>query len=443
MTPPTTQNSNQVHPGRIWECLNAEAVTTSGSPEDDIGLDDVVGVDLWEESGCQTAAQGNRKATYRPLPEAEIEGWLKTPKGTVGQNGEKLFGKVLVGNQVKGNDFLRPPKDAAAVRFSRQTLGETFRLPPAAIARISYRQNWYFGFTGYHSSSSVSCEGLGTSTFSVAISLDDDDGTVFAVVIFYRQIRQDARESFIQELKDLSYLSAEPAWVPYLVMNLCIRISSELLGQYTQAIRKTDVDLQRFAKQRHIDSIFGEAHGRAGSVGGIYRDAQYVLKMANKWTAMVKKKPRRVSQGTWIQTKAGDTELRNGILYCTQVLRVIADDASQSQEQTTRQLNTALSMLAYEQQEASKVIAEETKKDGYSMKTLAVVTILFLPGTAVSSVLAMPLFRWDADNENDVVNSKLWVYFVLAIPLTGVTVGLWWLWQKRVIKGPRKPVSNC
>ena len=113
-------------------------------------------------------------------------------------------------------------------------------------------------------------------------------------------------------------------------------------------------------------------------------------------------------------------------------------------------------MLAYEQQklsrqdqhtsidiaEASKTIAEETKKDGYSMKTLAVVTMLFLPATSVSSILAMPLFHWDG-NES-VVSPRLWVYFVLSITLTALTVGLWWVWQKKQV-GSRvaKQISEC
>ena len=172
---------------------------------------------------------------------------------------------------------------------------------------------------------------------------------------------------------------------------------------------------------------------------------------------MSMKKPAGVSNAEWAQVKAHKTELKDGFEYCNQVLKWIVDEASQSRQQTTRQLTTALSMLAYEQQRmsrqdqqisidiasASKTIAEETKKDGSSMKTLAVVAIVFLPATSVSSILAMPLFRWDRTDWGDVVSSKLWIYFVLAIPLTAVTIGLWWLWQGRTRKIPAKSISKC
>lgn len=80
--------------------------------------------------------------------------------------------------------------------------------------------------------------------------------------------------------------------------------------------------------------------------------------------------------------------------------------------------------------EASKTIAEETKKDGTSMKTLAIVTMCFLPATSVSSIFAMPLFDWEKDGRG-VVNSSIWVYFVFATSLTLLTVGTWWLWQRQ------------
>ena len=44
-------------------------------------------------------------------------------------------------------------------------------------------------------------------------------------------------------------------------------------------------------------------------------------------------------------------------------------------------------------------IARDTRRDGSSMITLAVVTLLFLPGTFVASFFTMPLFNWDAPDE--------------------------------------------
>ncbi len=458
MNPPATQNLNQANSGRIWQCINAGAATTFGSPEDEIVLEDVVGIDFCRNaSNNQGLSRGDGRTIRQPLVQRDIGDWIKQQKGTTMKNGDILCGKLLVGNQIIAKDSLRPPQNAGGVRFSRQVLAQGFSLPPVFIEHISRRACWHLDFESANSRSSVSCEGLGTSTFSLAMSFDDSKGTVCAILVFHPSIKQDAKEVLLQEAEVLGHLSSEPAWVPYLVMNLCGRILSSLLSIYVEQAEQIDLDLRRFATQRRIDSIFGETHGKAGSVGGIHQDAQNVLKMGKRWTRVVMKKPSAVSKADWTLLKAQKAELRDGLEYCTQELKVIVERASQTQEQIARQLTTALSMLAYEQQmlsrqdqktsidiaDASKTIAEETKKDGYSMKTLAVVTMLFLPATSVSSILAMPLFRWDEGDDNTVVSTKLWVYFVLAIPLTAATVGLWWIWQKRMIRGTTKQVSSC
>lgn len=458
MNPPATQISNQANSGRIWECINADAATKVGFHEDDFVLDDVVGIDFCQKANNnQARARGDRRTIRRQLMQADVADWLWQQKGTVLQNGDKLCGKMLVGNQIIGGDFLRPPEDAGGVVFSRQTLAHCFSLPPMLIARISSRAGWHLSFSAPPARPPMSWEGLGTSTFSLAMSFNEAESIAFAILVFHPSIRQEAKEVLLKEAEVLGHLSGESAWVPYLVLNLCTRISSTMLNWYSERALQTDLHLQRFAQQKPIDSIFGETHGTSSSASGILEDGRNGLKMSKKWTKLIVKKPDTVSKADWAKMKPQKDELRNGLEYCTEEMKAVVERASQIQQQIARQLTTALSMMAYEQQklsrqdqqtsidiaEASKTIAEETKKDGYSMKTLAVVTMLFLPATSVSSILAMPLFRWDEGDGNRVVNTKLWVYFVLAIPLTALTVGLWWLWQKRVIKVLPKTDSSC
>ncbi len=83
------------------------------------------------------------------------------------------------------------------------------------------------------------------------------------------------------------------------------------------------------------------------------------------------------------------------------------------------------------------------------MKTLAVVTIAFLPATFVAvcsladvcleeiliawqTLFAMPMFEWDSGGKHT-VNSKFWVYWVVSIPLTLIIIAgwrVWWHFQK-------------
>ncbi|MCJ1243175.1 hypothetical protein MMC30_000372 [Trapelia coarctata] len=76
----------------------------------------------------------------------------------------------------------------------------------------------------------------------------------------------------------------------------------------------------------------------------------------------------------------------------------------------------------------SKSIAAESKRDSSSMKTIAVLTIVFLPGTFVAALFSMPMFNWQADSTTAVVSPRFWVYWAITAPLTIVVVLIWFIW---------------
>lgn len=70
-------------------------------------------------------------------------------------------------------------------------------------------------------------------------------------------------------------------------------------------------------------------------------------------------------------------------------------------------------------------------QDGASMKTIAVITMAFLPATFVATLFAMPIFSWN-DSQDRIISHQFWVYWSVEIPLT-ITVFLvwlgWWYWR--------------
>ena len=79
---------------------------------------------------------------------------------------------------------------------------------------------------------------------------------------------------------------------------------------------------------------------------------------------------------------------------------------------------------------ASREIAVESKRDSSSMKTIAAVTMLFLPGTFVASLFATPMFQWNNVTGDLHVASQIWIYWAITIPLTLLTIGMWWVWLR-------------
>lgn len=76
-------------------------------------------------------------------------------------------------------------------------------------------------------------------------------------------------------------------------------------------------------------------------------------------------------------------------------------------------------------------IASSTKKDSIAMMAFTFITALFLPGTYVSSLFSMSMFDWMAGpNGGRLVSARLWIYWVITIPLTAAVMAGWFLWYR-------------
>ncbi|KAH0269377.1 hypothetical protein KCU91_g8768, partial [Aureobasidium melanogenum] len=81
----------------------------------------------------------------------------------------------------------------------------------------------------------------------------------------------------------------------------------------------------------------------------------------------------------------------------------------------------------------SSQIALATKEDGAAMKTIAVVTLTFLPATFVTALLGMNFFTVDSNVPGGRLTSTkdVWIFFVIAVPLTTIVLCFWYWWQRR------------
>ncbi len=76
---------------------------------------------------------------------------------------------------------------------------------------------------------------------------------------------------------------------------------------------------------------------------------------------------------------------------------------------------------------SSIAIAKSAKKDSTSMKAIAIMTMVFLPGTFFAALFAIPSLQWDA---SPVIQGSFWVYWAFSIPSTLVVFAVW-VWMSR------------
>lgn len=281
-----------------------------------------------------------------------------------------------------------------------------------------------------------------TGWYGLALCVDETLAAYTALLVFTRAT-QSIRLTMMQDLENLIQHAIEQSFVPCLVIRMSARTEMYHLRRLEKESQITTKEqLKGYGSTR---DQYGESYAQAQGIARIMTDALNVRKLAQDWSR------RRRLQATRPLTKGQFHQLyiRDSIEICTGLLSSVMDGSNKEQERCTRQLNTALAILAYQQQlisrkdqqtsiqiaRASESIAAETRADGAAMKTLAVVTVCFLHATSVSSVFSMSFFDWQP-RDGSFVGSRFWIYCIVAIVLTLLTVKIWYWWQRS--KGQRR-----
>lgn len=81
--------------------------------------------------------------------------------------------------------------------------------------------------------------------------------------------------------------------------------------------------------------------------------------------------------------------------------------------------------------QANMQLALSAKKDGGQMKSIAILTMIFLPATFFAAFFSMSFFKWGPQEEEN-VSSQIWIYAVVTLVSTAITLGVysWWSWRQ-------------
>lgn len=80
-------------------------------------------------------------------------------------------------------------------------------------------------------------------------------------------------------------------------------------------------------------------------------------------------------------------------------------------------------------------IAAASKRDSASMKTVAVLTMAFLPATFFAALFTIPSLDWKgaADGGGSVIQSNFWVYWAFTLPATVLVFVVWLVLKNRAL----------
>ncbi|KAH8594331.1 hypothetical protein B0O99DRAFT_625607 [Bisporella sp. PMI_857] len=76
-------------------------------------------------------------------------------------------------------------------------------------------------------------------------------------------------------------------------------------------------------------------------------------------------------------------------------------------------------------------IANQTLRDSSTMKGIALLTMVFLPSTALAAIFSMsPFFSGDPNNSRLIVSGNIWVFWATAIPVTIAVIVIFAVWTE-------------
>ncbi|KAF4452427.1 hypothetical protein F53441_4707 [Fusarium austroafricanum] len=128
-------------------------------------------------------------------------------------------------------------------------------------------------------------------------------------------------------------------------------------------------------------------------------------------------------------SKAGYRHVTERLVWYDQILQSLGCRASANKERLLNEIQLAFNSVAQYDSRISVEIGQATQSDSAAMKTIAFVTLTFLPATFISAVFSMSFFKTNDNTGEWSVSDKFWIYWVVAIPVTLLTAGLWLLWQ--------------
>lgn len=130
-------------------------------------------------------------------------------------------------------------------------------------------------------------------------------------------------------------------------------------------------------------------------------------------------------------------------LDCTwRLCTSLETDRRMSELRCRAQIDIIYSKMAQEDNNLNARMAVASTRDSSSMKALAVITAIFLPGEYIGTLFGVSMFNWETGTAGDpaisedapegwphpVIMPSFWIYWAFTIPLTLIIVTAWRAW---------------
>ncbi|KAF7532267.1 hypothetical protein G7054_g8122 [Neopestalotiopsis clavispora] len=255
---------------------------------------------------------------------------------------------------------------------------------------------------------------------------------------------------FVRLLSSSLHLCAHPLLLPVLVLAGYRRNTERYRAHIDQSIlaleQETGFGASGFLvtaynpgsgrRDFHIESALVRLQSQQTELSNLANVSRYSESLA----AFLKDTNNRLNASLRWEEHAAVIEAEDRVVHMlglvTSQAKTCTSVAQALKERVQSQSNLIFSLISSEENRISRHVAEESakvaissKRDSMAMKTVAVLTMIFLPGTFVAAFLSMPLFEWNADTGAYPSSTPFqWIYWVITLPLTIILMIGWRAW---------------
>lgn len=127
------------------------------------------------------------------------------------------------------------------------------------------------------------------------------------------------------------------------------------------------------------------------------------------------------------QLRVADASLRQTGMMIKDRLRALIEEFEEKIEDCSMRVDGMTIATQWSQADTNVDIATAAGQDSSQMRSIALVTMVFLPGTFFATLFSMTFFNWNASGDGSVVVSAyLWIYFLVTGVSTVATLLIWW-----------------
>ena len=286
-----------------------------------------------------------------------------------------------------------------------------------------------------------------TPSWTVVWSFDYDKQSTNGVLLYREGDGEERAEEVIRELHRLRIKIDHPMLLAYIsTKNSLSRILDwlhEMNFETLKLVRQTGLPTWHWALERELPAEGPRGAGektvdRFNALSGKVTNLRFRLRTMREQIKFVSRCNAHHQKVARPESVARCIELEDMMQTFMDLTNVHLHDVDARSERLTNQM-TSVAQLAMQQEARintalardSRAMSTRSQRDNSSMRTIAIVSLFFLPATFVASFFAMPIIDWSGDSQSPIVSRWFWIYWVVSVPLTCVIVVGWLVWYKK------------